>query len=124
MKIRTLLEAEFDNKLKLYIKNQLLPLLKEWGLDMKAKTRESSTQLNFIGFFTKSKTYAGLNFSTSSKFIEQGEGSLFCTIVIGGKSAKAGTLTGIDPETDFEMITIAIEEDMGYDYESLEGAGA
>lgn len=124
MKIRVLSEADLDNRLKLYIKNQLLPLLKEWGLDMKAKTRETSTQLNYIGFFTRTKTYAGLNFSTSSKFMEQGEGQLFCTVVIGGRSAKVGTLTGTDPETDFEMITIAIEEDMGYDYESLEGAGA
>lgn len=124
MKIRKLLEADLDNKLKSYIKRELLPLLKEWGLDMKAKTKETSTQLNYVGFFTHTKTYAGLNFSTSSKFMEAGEGQLFCTVVIGGRSAKVGTLTGTDPETDFEMIAIAIEEDLGYDYEGKEGVGA
>lgn len=123
MKIKPLLEVEFNKKLKLYIKNQLLPLLREWGLDMKAATRENSTQYNLVGFFKNSRIYVGLNFSMTSKFIEDGQGDLFCTVVIGGRSAKVGTLTCTDPDTDFEMISVAIEEDLGYDYENKEGIG-
>lgn len=124
MKIRALSEAEFDDKLKSYIQNKLLPMLREWGLDLQVKSRESSTQINYIGMFTKSQTYVGMNFSTSSSYMEDWEGKVFCTVIIDGMSAKSGTLTGTDPETDFQMITATIEEDLEYDYEGLEGAGA
>lgn len=125
MKIKNRInESEFENKkLKEYIINKLLPALKEYGIDMKAKTRESSTQLNYIGFFMKSKTYVGLNFSTTSQFMDN-SGKIFCTVVLGGRSVKAGTLTGIYVDHDMEMIARAIEEDLGFDYENIEGCGA